>query len=675
MLTGAGAIWNWKGKLAYKALIESSPQPFPCCKSKGVEKMSLRAFALTGVAACFIAQLSFTALAQTSSAKPAPRVEKARPAAKSSADTDAEQLAEIRRTTAVSLALALAEDARSFRDPTLAARVQARTADALWEADNDRARGLFRRAWETADAADRENLRREEEERRREVKANGAYAYINAPNLRAEVLRLAAKRDRALGEEFLGKLDEAKKQDEEATSIADENARKSSDPSQSSQAITQRLQLAQGLLAEDQIERALQFADPVLRSVTREGLSFLSTLRQKDAKAADERYTRLLVLALQDPSADANTVSLLGSYIFTPYLFVTVDAKGGVNSSRSNREDAPADIQPALRTAFLNTAAQILLRPLPQPEQDTSTSGRTGLYFIIARLLPLFDQYMPERSPNLRAQMAALTQNTSEDVRSGRSQWLKEGLVPEAEAPEDTVKDSLERAEREQNPLRRNQAYAQAALAAAGKGDMRARDYADKIDDTEMRKAARAYVDYELVTGALNRKAALEAVRLARTGELTRIQRVWAYTEGARFLVKTDAARAAEILEDAIAEAERIGASDPDHARARVSIATVMFEVNHQRGWEMMSEAIKASNSADGFTGADGRVNASFITKGSASISDSSVDSFDLEGIFNSLARDDFERAVELTKLFNTEAPRAAATLAIVHTVLNEKKK
>lgn len=637
--------------------------------------MSLRAFALAGVALCLVTQPS-AALAQSDAAKPAaPRSGKARPADKAATDSGADQLAEIRRTTAVSLALSLADDARSFRDPVLAARVQARTADALWEADNDRARALFRRAWETADAADRENLRRQEEERRKQVESDGAFAQINTPNLRPEVLRLAARRDRALGEEFLGKLDEAKKQEDEATAARDENVLTRLDPSRPSQASVQRLRLAQSLLDGDDVERALQFADPALRSISMEGLSFLSNLRRKNAKAADDRYLVMLMRGAQDPASDANTVSLLASYLFTPFLFVTVNPKGGINSSRFNQGDAPPDATPALRSAFLNVAAQIFLRPLPQPEQDRTTSGRTGLYFIIARLLPLFDQYMPERSPALRAQMAALTQHVDEGVRTGKNEWLTEGLVPEEDSPVDTVKDALESAEREQNPVRRNQAYAQAALEAARKGDIRARDYAEKIDDTEMRKSARAYVDYELVNRALDKKEAQEAVRLARTGELTRIQRVWAYTESARILAKTDPARATELLEEAIAEAERIGASDADHARARVAIATVMFQVNRSRGWEMMSEAIKASNSADGFTGEDGRVRASFVTKGSASVSSSSVSGFDLAEIFSSLARDDFDRAVELAKLFNTEAPRAAATLAVVRTVLNEKKK
>lgn len=635
--------------------------------------MAHRALSRSGAALCLVALASLTAQAQSTPSKPAPGAEKTAGAKKPAASVD--PLAEVRRSMAIQLVSNLADEARGFRDMTLAARVQARAADVLWEADAERARALFRRAWEVADTADRESLRKQEEENRAALASSGVALRLNVPNLRAEVLRLASRRDRALGEEFLAKLDDAKKRDDEEATNKNESALSRLDPTRPSQAVTQRLQLANSLLQGGELERALQFADPALQSVTMQGLSFLSRLREKNAKAADDRYAAMLMRAAADPASDSNIVSLLASYIFTPYLFVTVGPEGGVSSSRFNEGNAPSDISPALRAAFLNTAAQILLRPLPQPEQDSTSSGRTGLYFIIARLLPLFDQYLPERSASLRAQLAALAQNVSDELRNGKNRWLTEGLTPEGASSTDEVKDSLDKAERETDPARRNQDYADAAVAAASKGDLRARDYTDKIDDSDMRKAARAFVDYELVRNALTRKDALEAARLARTGELTNIQRVWAYTESAQLLSKSDAARAMGLLEEAAAEAGRIGSSDPEHARALVAVATQMFLISRQRGWEMMAEAVKASNSAEGFTGEDGRISARFIVRGSGSISSASVSSFDLEGIFASLAKDDFNRAVELAKQFNTEAPRAAATLAIARAALTEKRK
>jgi hypothetical protein len=46
-----------------------------------------------------------------------------------------------------------------------------------------------------------------------------------------------------------------------------------------------------------------------------------------------------------------------------------------------------------------------------------------------------------------------------------------------------------------------------------------------------------------------------------------------------------------------------------------------------------------------------------------------------MAGIFTELARDDYNRAVELARGFEREAPRASAVIAIARAVLEEKPK
>src|SRR5918911_490284 len=78
-------------------------------------------------------------------------------------------VAEARRSTAIGLVTSLADEARSYHDEMLRARVQARAADALWETDQERSRALFRRAWDAADLGDKELARRTEEDKRRQL--------------------------------------------------------------------------------------------------------------------------------------------------------------------------------------------------------------------------------------------------------------------------------------------------------------------------------------------------------------------------------------------------------------------------------------------------------------------------------------------------------------------------
>src|SRR5205085_864036 len=52
-----------------------------------------------------------------------------------------------------------------------------------------------------------------------------------------------------------------------------------------------------------------------------------------------------------------------------------------------------------------------------------------------------------------------------------------------------------------------------------------------------------------------------------------------------------------------------------------------------------------------------------------------SAESFDLNDIFAKLAREDLQRAIDLARTFDGEAPRAAATLAIARSVLDKGEK
>lgn len=573
-----------------------------------------------------------------------------------------------RQVVAISLLQSLADDARSFREPKLRARVQARVADALWETDSERARGLFRKAWEAAETEDAESDRRSVDESKR-PQGTGVVIRTRRPDLRAEVLRLAAKRDRALGEEFLAKLAEATRKE---TEDAAQNARQNNSGNDFSapSAAAKRLALAQRLLEDGDVERALEFAGPVLDQINRDSITFLSALREKNAPAADQGFASLLARAELDPASDANTISGLSSYAFTPFLYVTFDPDGGSNQSRQRPPTARPDLPPPLRATFFRVAAQVLMRPLAPPEQDRTSSGRAGKYMVIRRLIPLFEEYAPERAADLRAQLAAMAGDVPEGMRSGENRALTHGLGPESSTdPVDSMQGRLDRA---RTSAERDAIYADTAIAIAGKGDPRARELVDKIEDSELRKRVRSYIDFQMVQSAINDKNALEGVHIAKTGEITNLQRVWAFTQAARLLMASDRSRALELLEEAGTEARRIGGSDPDRARALVAVATGLAQADRVRAWETISEAVKAANSAEGFTGDDASVAAQVQTRSMGVAISATAADFNLLGAFQALARDDFLRSVETARSFTGEAARATATLAVARSVLEK---
>lgn len=591
-------------------------------------------------------------------------------AADAAKDLEAERLLKERRDNAQALLISLAVDARNFKDATLRARTQARIADALWEVDRERGRNMFRAAWDAAETADAESQRRVQEDIRQQQAKTGSGGYVIAtpPDLRREVLGLAGKHDRALGEELLAKFKEQKAR--EAT-----EAKSRSNSSRFDEATGQRLSLARELVGAGDIERALQFADPVLNSINMSTIDFLTDLREKDAVAADQRYAAMLASTPPNPQSDANTISLLASYIFTPHLYVVFHGNGA-STSQMAAFIKPNNVSPELSATFFRTAAAVLLRPIPPPGQDQTSAGPDGQYLVIKRLLPLFEQFAPQDTTNaLKAQLQALSAIASSTARERNDEWLDRGISPEKTDKVDREQGLLDRIDRAKTSAERDQLNLELAHFLAGKNDLRARERVDKIDDMELRQSAKAYIDSALAIRAIEKKDVERALEIVRIGELSHFHKSWLLSQTAKLLAKSDRVRALALIEDAAQEARRMENSDPDRPRAYFAIANVIFILNGQAVWEVMGEAITASNSAEQFSGEDGELTFRLISKGMRSVNQSPFADFDVAGIFKKLADQDYDRAVDLARGFSREAPRAGATIAIARAILAEKKK
>ena len=579
------------------------------------------------------------------------------------ADAEAAQ----QRTIAISLVTTLAEEARSFKDLTRRARVQARAADVLWDTDPDRARELFRRAWEAAEIVDTEAARKRAEEMKRLETVGEPVVVRGGLSLSNEVLRLVAKRDRKLGEEFLKALDEAA---EKARTEAAADARRNSG---FEAGVSQRLQLARRLVEDGEIERALEFARPALESVNVDSIFFLSALREKNAQLADAAYATLLARAARNPDSDANTVSGLSSYLFTPFLYITFERHGGGNQNQQRGPTPPPAVDDALRNNFLKVAFQILMQPLPAPDQDRTSSGSTGKYLVIKRLLPLFEQYAADLAPGLRTQMTALASAVPARFQEGENRAVSRGIQPESEEG-DPYQRMQERLKQATTADDRDAIYADYAVVLLAEGDPRGRELVDKIENSELRKSVKAYTDFELTDQAIQKKNVAEILQFVKNGELTSIQKVWALTGAAKLVAATERSSAIDILEQAAAEARRISGSDPDRARALTAVAVGFADIDRVRSWELLAEVVKAANGAEGFTGEDSRISSRLQTKMMVVMNAASAPDFDMLTLFRHLAPADLLRAVQLAKTFTGEAPRAVAQLAIARSVLEKRK-
>lgn len=577
-------------------------------------------------------------------------------------DPEAERLFLERRAQAQSLLISLANDAGTFNDQRLRARTLSHVADLLWETDADRARNLFRKAWDAAEVADAEGQQRmQEEAREQQAKSGGGgYAVSSPPDLRKEVLRLAVKHDPSLGEEFLGKLQEKSKEGSAKNNPID--------PREKDPASTQRLDVAKELLSSGDKERALKFGSPLLNTISMQAIEFLSSLREKDAPLADQRYASMLNLAAANPQSDVGTVALLSSYIFSPHKYFTMTGSGRYATSHVSGGDGPADVAPALRLAFLRVAGEILMRPI-QPGRDMILYT----YQAIQGYLPLFEQFAtPEMTAGLRTQLEAVTAMVPQSQRRSQEEPVREVTSPPKPAP-DREQSLLDRVDRATTSAEQDQLYRELALSKAEAGDLPARDYADKIADSELRQAVRGYIDASLAWKAIEKKDAERALEIVRTGVLSRLVKVWTMARAARLLalVKPDRERALQILDDASAEARRMDGSDPDRPRAFLAVTNALLAIDRARGWDSMNDVVKAANSAPDFTGADGQL----TFRNGGSMHQHGMGEFNVAVVFQSLATEDYERAVALARVFQREAPRANAVMAIARAVLEDKKK
>jgi len=588
---------------------------------------------------------------------------------KAAAAMEAERVLKERRANAQSLLINLAVDARNFSDAIVRARTQARVADMLWDSDHERSKSMFRSAWDAAEAADAESEARVQEDIRQQQGGTGRGGYVIAtpPDLRREVLGLATKRDRKLGEELLLKYKDEK---------SEERNRR---PGGVDELTSQRFSVAEELLSAGDVQQALQFAEPVLGSVSMSSVDFLASLREKDATLADQHYAALLQSAAMNPQSDANTVALLAAYIFSPHLYVTFRANGAPSSAQTGPVNV-ANVSAQLRAAFFRSGAAILLRPM----SEQSTAGADGQYLAIKRILPLFEQFGPaETTAALRSQLDNLAAVTSNTARNRDDEWMHRGIEPSKPRndegsngqPSDREQSLLDRAERAKTSADRDQIYLELALVTSDKDDRRARDYVDKIDDMDLRNSVRSYVDASIAYKLVRKKEVDRALELAQKGDLTHLQRSWLLSQTAALIAATDRDKAAQVIEEAAAEARRIETGDADRPRAFFAIANVVRRTNRANVWAAMDEAIRAANSAEKFTGEDGELTFRLAGKSTRAVSQYPFPDFNVSGIFGELANENYDKAVELARGFQRDAPRANAVIAVAKSVLEEKKK
>lgn len=614
---------------------------------------------------CCVISINFTTNAQSSRSKRTDQDKDRSTGAKSTLESDTVQQQEARVAFAIQVVSSLAEEARSYKDESLSVRVQARAADVLWNADRERARALFVRAWDAADRVDKEGRRRNKEERQRFLSKRGGTGFIPAPpNLRAEVLRLAYLHEPALAEGFLAKMEEEKKRDEEDSGVATRW-----DPTEPPEVIVRRLALARQLLESGETEKAVLLAEPGLNRVTSHGVIFLVLLRQKNTASADQLFNSLLERTSGDSVADATSISLLSSYVFTPSVFVT-STRNGLVMNPWTEPLPPPTLSPELRAKFFSVASQILLRPLEPAELEQTSAGPAGTYFTIKRLLSLFEQTDPNIALALQSRLNMLAQGSDNLIPASQRGFVNAGFKSN-EKKEDDPKDALSQLDGA-STSQRNHLYAMAARAAAMKNDSQAREFADKIEDSDLKKNVRTFVDFILVSKALASRDLGKALQLTRTAEFSHFQRAWAYSELAALSKSSAPEDSMNLLLEAEKEAERIETGS-ECAEAWVAIARQAAEVDPTVKWSKFQDAIKAVNRVLDYGGEENEISVGFQSQNNIIQMQIPAPTISFSTLVGNFAKDDLYRTVAMAKNVTGESPRALSLLASAQVAFDKR--
>ena len=286
-----------------------------------------------------------------------------------------------------------------------------------------------------------------------------------------------------------------------------------------------------------------------------------------------------------------------------------------------------------MRNAFFQAAAAILLRPLPAPgQQDQSTSGLDGKYLVIKRLLPFFEQSAPaEMVESLRGHLNALNPVVSDNTRRATTSGSIKASSRTSLLRNESRRCLIESIAR-RLPMNATRSTCSWHCMTLNKGDMRARDFVSKVEDSEIRKQAQAYIDASLAMYSVQKKLTDQALELVHKGDLTHIHKVWVLTECAKILAKTDRQKALDLVDEAATKRDGLMCSDPDLPRALIAVANALKVIDPERVWDATFDAVKAANSAEGFTGEDGELVLKFQSKGQSSVHTNSVPSLISKG-------------------------------------------
>jgi len=497
------------------------------------------------------------------------------------------QIRELELARILALLRETAESARGWTDAAAGSRALTQIADLVWDLDAVAARSYLIRAWETAGKVDdpkQERSRYRNDSLKAETKR--------------EVMLVARRRAPELAERWLKEMaqEESERNGSNRGVFDDRTARS-----------TVLLQMAMHTVTDDPGAAAVLMTESLSDGVSFGFQEVLIRLQEKNFELAQQVFRSALARLRTAGMMDPNELLILYAYLYTPGRVMaanTSEDRGtfqlAVGRTRP-QITAAAQLNPALASEFLLLASNLLISaPLPGTTDNPALTARTQLSAISAIMGRL-----SEKHPQAAAALQARAQQIVADAGFSTAPPLTppDRPVPKPGENSDDYNarrvDALEEiAENERSSMRRDIAFANAALATNVETYQRGWQLAGRIDDLTLRDNLRNWLTYRAALHAVN------SDNLDRAYELTSkdtdpSQRAAILIVGAQRLLKQkDKARAAQWLLDARTSLKKAGADDSS-VHVALGLVAAYARIDNLMAFDALSDAVRLMSKTD----------------------------------------------------------------------------
>ena len=511
---------------------------------------------------------------------------------KKSRPTSAEQeLQKHTRELQLSRILALlretAESARGWTDAAAGSKAQTQIADLVWELDAVAARVYLIRAWETAGKVD--DPKQERSRYRNESLKTEA---------RREVMLVARKRAPELAERWLKEMaqDESERNGSNRGVFDDRTARS-----------TVLLQMAMHTATDNPEAAAAMMTESLADGVSFGFQEVLIRLQEKNFELAQQVFRLALARLRTAGMIDPNELLILYAYLYTPGRVMAANTSEDRGSFQlavgrnQPRITAAAELNPALASEFLLLASNLLISaPLPGTTDNPSMTARSQLSAISAIMGRL-----SEKHPEAAAALQARAQQIVADAGFSTAPPVTPPDRPVPKPGENTSDynarrvDALEEiAQNERSSMRRDIAFANAALATTVETYQRGWQLAGRIDDLTLRGDLRNWLTYRAALHAVNGDNLDRAYELI-SKDTDSSQRAAILIVGAQRLLKQkDKPRASQWLLDARTSLKKAGADDSS-VHVAFGLVAAYARIDNLMAFDALSDAVRLMSKTD----------------------------------------------------------------------------